>query len=245
MSFASQKIGASEVAAFGVQSQPDKLSGSAAQNKAVFDALVEKLVAARFNALIDELQDAGAAAQIGVDPGSGITADNVQEALEEILGAMQDMSQGSVADGSITAAKLSDGAVTGAKIAAGGVNTQALANGAVTAAKIAAKAVTEALLADGAVTTAKLAALAVTAAKLAAGAVTEAKLAAGAVSTTKLAAGAVTAAKIAAGAVTAAKLGSDVNYRSVGLSDTQVRPIYIVSAPPEQGAADGIYLVTG
>ena len=44
------------IAANGVQSRPDKLTGTAAQNKKVFDALVTAVVKERFNALLDELR---------------------------------------------------------------------------------------------------------------------------------------------------------------------------------------------
>ena len=76
MSINGQKITDAQIAAAGVQSQPNKLTGTAQQNKAVFDALVKNLVKARFNALIDELTGSGAAAQLGVDPFSGMTATN-------------------------------------------------------------------------------------------------------------------------------------------------------------------------
>lgn len=218
MSIQAQKITDAEIAAAGVQSQPNKLTGTAQQNKAVFDALVKNLVKARFNALIDELTGSGAAAQLGVDPFSGMTATNVQDALAELVQAMADITQGSVADGSITTVKLADGAVTALKLADGAVTTDKLADAAVTAAKIALLAITTALLADGAVTEAKLAdgAIteekigdgAVTAGKIASGAVTAVKMASNAVETAKIKDGNVTSAKLANGAVTEAKLGS-------------------------------------
>lgn len=210
------KITDQDIQSYGVQSQPTKLPGPAAQNKTVFDQLISAVVKERFNALIDELCGAGAAAQIGVDTVSGITADTLQEALEAIMQSMQDITQGSVADGSISTIKLADAAVTEAKIAAGGVGTSNLGNGAVTSAKIDDGAVTTAKIALLAIATALLADGAVTTDKLASLAVTEGKIAAGAISTTKLAAGAVTAVKIASGAVTAAKLGSDVYNTAPG-----------------------------
>ena len=44
MSIQEQKITEAAVAESGVQSQPDKLTGTAAQNKKVFDALVTAVV---------------------------------------------------------------------------------------------------------------------------------------------------------------------------------------------------------
>ena len=106
MSIQEQKITEAAIAANGVQSRPDKLTGTAAQNKKVFDELVTAVVKERFNALIDELTGTTAAAQLGIATISGFSADNIQTALEEIIGAMQEITQGSVADGSITLAKL-------------------------------------------------------------------------------------------------------------------------------------------
>ena len=217
MALIDSKITDAEIAAAGVQSQPNKLTGTAAQNKAVFDALVKNLVKGKLNDLIDALTGAGAAGQIGVDTISGLTVSTVQEALQAIVEAMADITQGSVADGSISTAKLAALAVTTAKLAAGAVTAEKLAERAVTTdkldaeavttAKIAALAVTAALIAAGAVTTEKIADLAVTGAKIANAAVDNTKLAEAAVTAVKIAAGAVSSAKIADGAVTAAKQG--------------------------------------
>lgn len=66
-----------------VQSQPDRLTGTAQQNKAVFDAFPQ-LIRQRFNALLEALAGAGAAGEIPVGPIEGVTAENVQQALEAI-----------------------------------------------------------------------------------------------------------------------------------------------------------------
>ena len=106
MSIQEQKITEEAIAESGVQSQPDKLTGTAAQNKKVFDNLVTAVVRNRFNALLDELTGAAAAGQLGIATIPGFSADNIQTALEQIVQAMQDVTQGSVTDGSITLAKL-------------------------------------------------------------------------------------------------------------------------------------------
>ena len=117
MSLSDNKITAAMIAAYGVQSQPNKLTGSALQNKQAFDKLVEKVVAEKLNGLIDALAAPGAAGELGVGALSGLDASTVQEAFEAILLAMQDMTQGSVSDGSITAAKLAAGSVVPEKLA--------------------------------------------------------------------------------------------------------------------------------
>lgn len=66
-----------------VQSQPDRLTGTAQQNKAVFDAFPQ-LIRQRFNALLEALAGTGAAGEIPVGPIEGVTAENVQQALEAI-----------------------------------------------------------------------------------------------------------------------------------------------------------------
>lgn len=163
MSIQEQKITEAAIAANGVQSRPDKLTGTAAQNKKVFDALVTAVVREKFNALLDELTGTAAAAQLGITTIPGFSAGDIQTALEQIVQAMQDVTQGSVTDGSITLAKLAaevTAVALGGAAAShthGAVTAQKIAPGAVTAEKIAAGAIITALLAPNAVTAEKLA----------------------------------------------------------------------------------------
>lgn len=83
MSFNDCKISESQIQTTGVQSQPDTLTGSAADNKMVFDAL-PTLVIQKLNSLIDQMQQQAAAGQIGVTPFDGMTAQTLQAALEQI-----------------------------------------------------------------------------------------------------------------------------------------------------------------
>lgn len=106
MSIQEQKITQEAIAANGVQSQADKLTGTAAQNKKVFDALVTAVVREKFNALLDELTGSGCAAQLGISTITGLSAETVQTALEQIMDTMQNISQGVVPNSSITLAKL-------------------------------------------------------------------------------------------------------------------------------------------
>lgn len=106
MSIQEQKITQEAIAANGVQSQADKLTGTAAQNKKVFDALVTAVVREKFNALLDELTGSGCAAQLGISTVTGLSAETVQAALEQIMDTMQNISQGAVPNSSITLAKL-------------------------------------------------------------------------------------------------------------------------------------------
>ena len=230
MSIQEQKITLDAVAANGVQSQPDKLTGTAAQNKKVFDNLVTAVVRERFNALLDELTGTTAAEQLGITTIPGFSADNIQTALEEIVTAMQEITQGSVADRSITLAKLAaevtaaalGGAAESHTHGAGDVSSGVLDEaripaltgdklpaGVITAEKLGAAAVTSEKIAALAVLATHLAQGAVTTQKLADKAVTSAKIANAAVGTTQLATGAANSAVIADKAVTAAKLAAD------------------------------------
>ena len=196
-----------DIKQYGVGSAPDKLRGTAAENKAVFDNLFRNSGMPKFNALIDALLDGTAAPEIGIQAVSGMQGvTTLQGALERFAEMLVDISQGSVADGSVSEIKLADGAVTARKLAGKAVTTEKMADGAVGTGQIAEMAVTAALLAAGAVITEKLSDKAVTTAKLADLCITAAKIDAAAV----------TAAKIAPGAVTLAKLGSDVTAAALG-----------------------------
>ena len=111
---------------------------------------------------------------------------------------------GSVADGSISTAKIADDAVTAPKIADGQVTTAKIQDNQVTSAKIAPANVTTTQIADNAVTTAKIANNQVTSDKISA--LNGSKLVDASVSTAKLANTSITTGKIANEAVTLAKL---------------------------------------
>ena len=253
MSIQEQKITEAAIAANGVQSRPDKLTGTAAQNKKVFDALVTAVVKERFNALLDELTGTTAAAQLGITTIPGFSAGNVQAALEQIVQAMQDVTQGSVADGSITLAKLAaevtavalGGAAASHTHGAGDINS-----GTLDAARLPVLDGTK--LGTGSVGTAQLGAAVVTAQKLAVlathiaqNAVTAQKIAPGAVTADKIAALAITTALLAPNAVTAEKLANDIPYTKFGLAADQVRHVYAGTTEPgaELGSDGDIYLM--
>lgn len=209
MSIQEQKITEAAIAANGVQSQPDKLTGTAAQNKKVFDNLVTAVVREKFNALLDELTGAAAAAQLGITTIPGFSADNIQTALEQIVQAMQDVTQGSVADGSITLLKLAAEVTAVALGGAAAIHTHGagdIDSGTLDSSRIPVLDGTK--LGTGSVGTAQLGAAVVTAEKLAALAVLAQHIANGAVTTQKIAPGAVTAEKIADGAITPARIGA-------------------------------------
>lgn len=202
MSIQEQKITDAAIAASGVQSQPDKLTGTAAQNKAVFDRLVTAVVKERFNALLDELTGEGCAAQLGVETIPGLSAETVQAALEQIMTNMQGITQGGVTDGSVTLAKLA-GEVTAAALGGAAArhthSAGEIVSGVLDAARI--PVLDETKLGGAAVKTSAIAPAAVTGDKIAAGAVQAVHIAPEAVTAQKLAAGAVSAEKLAADAV--------------------------------------------
>lgn len=263
MSIQNQKITEAAIAANGVQSQPDKLTGTAAQNKKVFDALVTAVVREKFNALLDELTGAAAAAQLGITTIPGFSADNIQTALEQIVKAMQDVTQGSVTDGSITLAKLAaevtaialGGAAASHTHGAGDVRSGVLDAARIPVldgTKLGAGSVGTTQLGSAVITSEKLAALAVLAQHIANGAVTTQKLAEGAVTAEKIAALAITAALIADKTITAAKLvdktvtaeklADNIPYTKFGLAANQVRKITVGTAAPSGGSDGDVYI---
>lgn len=207
---------AADAKSYGVQAAPDKLQGTPAQNKLWFDNLFLNAGMVKFNALIDALIDGNAAPEIGIMPITGMeTVKTLQGALERFAEMMTEVSQGSVADGSITEQKLAQGAVVNEKLGAKAVTAEKIADGAVSTQQMAALAITTAILAD----------LSVTAGKLASKAVTAEKIMEGAVTAEKIGSGAVTAAKIGTGAVSSAKLGEDVLAKIVsGTATVKLEP---------------------
>ena len=190
--------------------EPNDVDGlSGAELKAKFDEAGLTIQDYINDTLIPELGGEGAAEAIGIAPVPGLTGiEDLQNALVAIVEMIQEITQGSVADGSITTAKLADIAVTTAKIASAAVTAAKLADNAVTTAKVVDLAVTAAKLAANAVETAKIADGAVTADKIAAEAVTHAKIGTAAVGADNIDSYAVTEAKLAGSSVTGTKIAS-------------------------------------
>lgn len=89
MTFDESKISAEKAAETGVQSQPDALTGSAEENKKVFD-LLPLLIIEMLNKLIEALQAANSAGQIGATEFTNVTGDTVQEQLQSIQKNLED-----------------------------------------------------------------------------------------------------------------------------------------------------------
>lgn len=183
MAFTDNKITEADIASHGVQSQPNKLTGTAAQNKLAFDKLVTEIVKEKLNALIDELLASGAAGQIGVAPVGTYAASTVQGVLAALKDDLQNASAGQLAQGSVKEEHLDSNAVTRSKIKDGEVTADKLA-GSIPAAKLADDAVTRDKILDGEVTAAKLA-----------GDITGDKIAPGTIESSNLGPGCVTAGK--------------------------------------------------
>lgn len=193
--------------------RPNDTGGlTAAELKAKFDADAGALKEYVNDVLIPFLEGTSAAESLGITTIPGFSADNIQTALEQIVQAMQGVTQGSVADGSITLAKLAaevtaialGGAAASHTHGAGDINSGVLDVARIPVldgTKLGTGSVGTAQLGAAAVTAEKLAALAVFAQHIANGAITAPKLAAGAVGTSNLGDGVVTRAKLAQDAI--------------------------------------------
>ena len=100
MSLSSYKITDTAIAQKGVVAAPDKLTGSAAQNKAVFDRLIREAVKGLFNGLIDDLADTTGAGEIGTAAITGVTGSDVQT----VLGSLKTILDTKSASADVTAA---------------------------------------------------------------------------------------------------------------------------------------------
>lgn len=98
MTFDESKISAEKAAETGVQSQPDALTGSAEENKKVFD-LLPLLIIERLNKLIESLQAANSAGQIGAAAFDSVAGDTVQDQLQSIQKNLEDYRREVVANG--------------------------------------------------------------------------------------------------------------------------------------------------
>ena len=228
--------------------EPNDVGGmSSAELKAKFDEAANTIKTYINESLIPELAGTNGAESVGIDTVPGLTgASTVQAALAKIEEQMAEMTQGAVADESITTAKLAALAVTSAKLAAAAVETDKIQDGAITSVKLADLAVTAARLADLAVETAKIKDKAVTTAKIADKAVTTAQLGDASVGTAQLDALSVTAAKLAALAVVTAKIKDGAVTRAKLAQDALYSPIRMVQSDSNVVSSDvGATIRTG
>jgi len=100
---------------------------SAAALKMAFDQAAENIKNA-VNQMIGELEGTGGAAEIGFQRSTGVPADTVQSAIENVQQQLAGASQGAVPNNSISTEKLVDGAVTSDKIHNGAVTGEKLAD---------------------------------------------------------------------------------------------------------------------
>ena len=100
MSLDSYKIQDSDIAAKGVISAPNKLTGTAQENKAVFDKLIREAVKGLYNSLIDALVGTGGAGEIGVTAITGVTGGDIQT----VLGSLKTLLDTKAGDTATTAA---------------------------------------------------------------------------------------------------------------------------------------------
>lgn len=185
--------------------EPNDVGGlSAASLKAKFD-LAGNLLKKALNDLVAALGNNAAAKNIGFAPTTSVNKTNVQDAIENVQSQIAGVSQAGIADASVTAAKIADGAV----------GTAALADASVTYDKIKDKAVGSAKLADNGVSAKKIASNAVQERHIFDGSVTEGKIGYGAVTANKISDGAVTQSKLAPNAVTNEKVGDKALVESL------------------------------
>ena len=82
MGLLDHKIESTDITTFGVVAAPDRMTGTAEENKKVFDRLIRDSVKGDFNAIIDLLVAVTAASELGFNRTEGINADNIQAAIE-------------------------------------------------------------------------------------------------------------------------------------------------------------------
>jgi|GEM_PF-3067137 len=101
----------------------------AAALKAQFDADAKTVMGA-LKRLIQELGLATAARNVGFEKTTAVNADNVQDAIENVQSQIAGVSQGGIADASITTEKIAEEAVTSEKIKSGAIQKSHFTSGA-------------------------------------------------------------------------------------------------------------------
>lgn len=81
MALTNRKITSTDISTKGVIAAPDKLTGTAAENKAIFDRLIREIVKEVVNGIVDDLVAESGASEIGFSSIEGVTAGNVQAAV--------------------------------------------------------------------------------------------------------------------------------------------------------------------
>lgn len=84
MALIDNKITDGDISTYGVVSAPDRLTGTANENKQVFDNLIKQAVKVKMNELIDDLIAASAAGQLGASAPSGLSGNNIQAVLQSL-----------------------------------------------------------------------------------------------------------------------------------------------------------------
>ena len=118
-----RKITQTDIAVNGVQSMPDRPTGTPAENKARFDKLIQNVVMPKLNGLIDDLlkrtggtsgaDNIGVRGIAGLTPtgGTGGSSGSLYQMLDALKNAVAEATLGAIADRSITEIKFAIGAV--------------------------------------------------------------------------------------------------------------------------------------
>lgn len=91
MALKERRITETAISANGVVSAPDRLAGTAAENKRVFDQLVRTVVAECVNGIVDELTGEKGAEQIGIGEVKGLKGGNIKEMLESLKAGIDEL----------------------------------------------------------------------------------------------------------------------------------------------------------
>ena len=84
MALIDNKITDGDISTYGVVSAPDRLTGTANENKQVFDNLIKQAVKVKMNELMNDLIAETAAGELGAKAPSGLSGSNIQTVLQSL-----------------------------------------------------------------------------------------------------------------------------------------------------------------